>query len=95
MPRSPEALEAPRSAGRCDLPGVTCDAGFYPALPFAPLKSGLLSCPCGLLCIIRFWHLANTGHTGANAAFHGLEGARMPPSLQEGNKRAYNAKQGL
>jgi len=34
------------------------------------------------------------GHTGANAALHGLGGARMPPSLQEGNKRAYSAKQG-
>lgn len=39
--------------------------------------------------------LPTTGHTRVNAVFQGLGGVRMPPSLQEGNKRAYNAKQGL
>ena len=36
--KAPKALETVRTAGRCDLPSVTCDAGFYPALPFAPLN---------------------------------------------------------
>ena len=35
---APEALETVRTAGRCDLPGVTCDPGFYPAFPFVPVN---------------------------------------------------------
>ena len=49
---APEALETVRTAGRCDLPSVTCDAGFYPALPFVSLNR-------------PFWATLGTGSQGA------------------------------
>lgn len=45
--------------------------------------------------LMAFLHLRATGHTGANAAFYGIRGVRMPPDPWEGHKGPQNAKHGV
>ena len=45
--------------------------------------------------LMAFLHSSTTGHTGANAAFYGIGGVRMPPDPWESHKGPYSAKHGV
>lgn len=45
--------------------------------------------------VVEIWPLPSIGHKRANTAFQAAGGVRMPSPVQDGHKRAYNAKQGV